>query len=154
MNTEINEVNKNKAYPERSSGLNRPGINTGYTKDKLQKIIEEKLSIYYNLTCENAGPEHFYKALAVLTRDMLSEKRRDSRSKTKSKRMKTIYYLCMEFLVGKQLKNNIYNLCIENELEEIMNDYGHTLEEVYEKDVDPGLGNGGLGRLAACFMDS
>ena len=124
------------------------------TKNKLRKIIEDKLSIYYNLTCENAKPEQFYKAIAVLTRDMLSDKRRNSRSAAKASRLKTIYYLCLEFLVGKQLKNNIYNLGIENELEEIMNDYGYSLEDVYGQDVDPGLGNGGLGRLAACFMDS
>jgi len=124
------------------------------TKVRLLKIIEEKLSGYYNMSCENAGPEHFFKAVALLTRDMLSEKRRNFRMKVKEKRLKNIYYLCMEFLVGKQLKNNIHNLGIEHELEEIMNDYGYTLEDLYEKDVDPGLGNGGLGRLAACFMDS
>ncbi|MCL1858228.1 MAG: glycogen/starch/alpha-glucan phosphorylase [Oscillospiraceae bacterium] len=123
-------------------------------KQKLLKIIEEKLSGYYGLTCENAAAAHFYKAVAILTRDILSEQRRDFRLQTKSKRLKNIYYLCMEFLVGKQLKNNIYNLGLENELEEILNDYGYTLEDLYEKDVDPGLGNGGLGRLAACFMDS
>ena len=95
MNT---EENKNKAKNNHH--------NHGYTKHKLLKIIEEKLSGYYNLTCENAGPAHFYKAVAILTRDMLSEKRRDFRLKTKAKRMKNIYYLCMEFLVGKQLKNN------------------------------------------------
>ena len=138
----ITEENKNNNY------------NHGYTKQKLLKIIEEKLSGYYGLTCENATPEHFYKAVAILTRDLLSEQRRDFRLQTKAKRLKNIYYLCMEFLVGKQLKNNIYNLGLENELEEIMNDYGYTLDDLYEKDVDPGLGNGGLGRLAACFMDS
>ena len=126
----------------------------GYTRYKLHKIIQEKLSGYYGLTCDNASLTHFYKAVALLTRDILSEKRRDFRLKSKEKKQKNIYYLCMEFLVGKQLKNNIYNLGIENELEEIMNEYGFSLEDLYEKDVDPGLGNGGLGRLAACFMDS
>ncbi|MCL2774882.1 MAG: glycogen/starch/alpha-glucan phosphorylase [Oscillospiraceae bacterium] len=128
--------------------------NHGYKKHKLLKIIEEKLSGYFGLTCENASAEHFYKAVSVLTRDILSEKRRDFRLETKAKKAKNVYYLCMEFLVGKQLKNNIYNLGIEKEIEEIMTDYSLTLEDLYEKDVDPGLGNGGLGRLAACFMDS
>ena len=143
--TEVNE-NQNKIINNHH--------NHGYTKHKLLKIIEEKLSGYYGLTCENAAPAHFYKAVAGLTRDIISEQRRDFRLQTKSKRLKNIYYLCMEFLVGKQLKNNIYNLGLETELEEIMNDYGYTLEDLYEKDVDPGLGNGGLGRLAACYMDS
>ena len=144
MNKEI----ENKEIKETKSK------NHGYTKHRLLKIIEEKLSGFYGLTCENANPAHFYKAVATLTRDILSEQRRDFRLKTKSKRLKHVYYFCMEFLVGKQLKNNIYNLGIEKELEEIMGDYGYTLEDLYKKDVDPGLGNGGLGRLAACFMDS
>ena len=143
---------ENENKPENKEAV-RTGSG-GYTRHKLHKIIEEKLSGYYGLTCENASLAHFYKAVAILTRDILSEKRRDFRLKAKNKRTKNIYYLCMEFLVGKQLKNNIYNLGIENELEEIMNDYGFSLEDLYEKDVDPGLGNGGLGRLAACFMDS
>ena len=145
------EENKKPGGHHRS--INHHG-NHGYTRHRLHKIIEEKLSGYYGLTCENASLSHFYKAVAILTRDILSEKRRDFRLKSKSKRLKNIYYLSLEFLVGKQLKNNIYNLGIENELEEIMNDYGFSLEDLYEKDVDPGLGNGGLGRLAACFMDA
>jgi starch phosphorylase len=143
-------MNRNKKQGNRIS-------DTGggeFTRAKLHKIIEEKLSGYYGLNCENASLTHFYKAVAILTRDILSEKRRDFRLKSKTKRLKNIYYLCMEFLVGKQLKNNIYNLGIQDELEEIMNDYGFSLEDLYEKDVDPGLGNGGLGRLAACFMDA
>jgi len=124
------------------------------TKEKLLKTIEEKLSGYYGRTCENADLSQFYKATASLTRDMLSQQRRDFRLQTKAKKLKNVYYLCMEFLVGRQLKNNIYNLGIEKEIGEILGDYGHTLEELYEKESDPGLGNGGLGRLAACYMDS
>ncbi|MCL2096864.1 MAG: glycogen/starch/alpha-glucan phosphorylase [Oscillospiraceae bacterium] len=148
-NTEENKINNGEHKPKRHKSHHQ-----AYTRSKLHKIIEEKLSGYYGLTCENATLTHFYKAVAILTRDILSEKRRDFRLKSKTKRVKNIYYLCMEFLVGKQLKNNIYNLGIEDELEEILNDYGFGLEDLYEKDVDPGLGNGGLGRLAACFMDS
>ncbi|MCL2099863.1 MAG: glycogen/starch/alpha-glucan phosphorylase, partial [Oscillospiraceae bacterium] len=121
---------------------------------RLLKIIEDKLSRYFGLTCENASAEHFYKAAATLTRDMLSEKRKTFRLQAKSDKLKNVYYLSIEFLMGKQLKNNIYNLGIENELGEILRDYGHSLEDLYNTDVDPGLGNGGLGRLAACFMDS
>ena len=125
-----------------------------YTEKSLLEIIERKLSSNYGLTCENASAEHFYKAVALLTRDILSEKRRDFRLTTKNKEMKSIYYLSMEFLIGKQLKNNVYNLGFERILEKIMNKYNYTLEDLYEIDVDPGLGNGGLGRLAACFLDS
>ena len=125
-----------------------------YPKQRLARIIEEKLSGYFGLTCENASIEHFYKAVAILTRDILSERRKTFRLDAKAANLKNVYYLSIEFLVGKQLKNNIYNLGIENELSEIMRDYGHSLEDLYNTDVDPGLGNGGLGRLAACYMDS
>ncbi|MCL2158524.1 MAG: glycogen/starch/alpha-glucan phosphorylase [Oscillospiraceae bacterium] len=123
-------------------------------KEKLRKTIEEKLSGYFGRTCENAELSHFYKATAALTRDMLSEQRRDFRLLARAKGQKNVYYLCMEFLIGKQLKNNIYNLGIEKELGEIMGELGHSLEALYEIEDDPGLGNGGLGRLAACYMDS
>ena len=135
-------------------GKNVDNLGDKYTESALLEIIQRKLSSNYGLTCENATPEHFYKAVSLLTRDILSEKRRDFRLKTKNKEMKSVYYLCMEFLIGKQLKNNICNLGFEPMLEKIMNKYNHTLEELYEIDVDPGLGNGGLGRLAACFLDS
>ena len=125
-----------------------------YSESKLHEIIDAKLSSYYGLSCNNATSKHFYKAVALLTRDILSEKRRDFRLITKNKEMKSIYYLCMEFLIGTQLKNNIYNLGLEHTLEKIMNKYNYTLEDLYEIDVNPGLGNGGLGRLAACFLDS
>lgn len=159
MEDDIKKINELRDSRKRQNGRKYNKIaNTHheqiYTKHRLLKIIEEKLSGYYGLTCENASVEHFYKAVATLTRDILSEKRKDFRLNAKSRKLKNVYYLSIEFLMGKQLKNNIYNLGIENELEAIMRDYGHSLEDLYDKDVDPGLGNGGLGRLAACFMDS
>ncbi|KAI4453465.1 glycogen phosphorylase [Holotrichia oblita] len=125
-----------------------------YTKEKLKKIIEEKLSGYYGLTMQNAETKHLFKAVALLTRDILSEKRRDFRIKTKKDQAKQVYYFCMEFLIGKQLRNNLCNLGIENEIAKVMNESGFSLDDLYEIEPDPGLGNGGLGRLAACFMDS
>ena len=127
--------------------------NPAISVDKIRSMIEAKITGYFGLTAVNAGIEHFYKAISITVRDILQEKRKDFRIQTKKTNAKQVYYLCMEFLVGKSLKNNIYNLGLESVIGEIISSYGYNIEDLYERDVDPGLGNGGLGRLAACFMD-
>ncbi len=87
-------------------------------------------------------------------RDILLEKRQQFHKKVKAKKAKRVYYLCMEFLLGRSLKNNLFNLSATEVFEKIINSYGTTLDELYELEPDAGLGNGGLGRLAACFMDA
>ncbi|MBQ1977044.1 MAG: glycogen/starch/alpha-glucan phosphorylase, partial [Clostridia bacterium] len=72
----------------------------------------------------------------------------------KKQRKKTVYYLCMEFLIGRSLKNNLWNLDLAHQYEGALKELGFDLESLYDMEPDPGLGNGGLGRLAACFMDS
>ena len=72
----------------------------------------------------------------------------------KSKKGKRVYYLCMEFLLGRSLKNNVYNLGLQEEYEKALKSFNLTLDDLYEQEPDAGLGNGGLGRLAACFMDA
>lgn len=67
---------------------------------------------------------------------------------------KRVYYLCMEFLVGRSLKNNLYNMNLQDEAAAILKEKGFELEKLYDYEPDPGLGNGGLGRLAACYMDA
>lgn len=125
-----------------------------YTKEELVKQIEGKLARYYGLAPNEATKEHIFKAVAVTIRDILRQKRTAFSNKAKSMEAKRVYYLCMEFLVGTSMRNNIYNLGIEKVMEEILAEYGMELSELYAMDPDPGLGNGGLGRLAACFMDA
>ena len=80
--------------------------------------------------------------------------RNDFKKRIKKVDGKKICYLCMEFLVGRALKNDAMNLGLYDELCDVLSDFGTTFDKVYACEVDPGLGNGGLGRLAACFMDS
>ena len=120
----------------------------------LQLKLEEKLSNYCGVTPKDASIEQMYKAVALTVLDELLQKKKDFNRSVKEAKAKRVYYLCMEFLVGRSLKTNLYNLGLVKEYEEVLRSYGVDLDEVYEQENDAGLGNGGLGRLAACFMDS
>jgi starch phosphorylase len=121
-------------------------------KDEIKDKIIKKLSHDYGVTLENAKPEQFYGAVLLAVRDMLTERRHETVASTKGK--KTAYYLCMEFLIGRSLRNHLYNLEITEEFEAALKEMGYTLSGIYDLEPDAGLGNGGLGRLAACFLDS
>lgn len=120
----------------------------------VKRSIEEKLSRYFGVTPKDANIDQIYKAVSMTILDILLEKKKQFNRKVKEKKAKRIYYLCMEFLVGRSLKTNLYNLKLVDQYKEVLNEYGIELDEVYEQENDAGLGNGGLGRLAACFMDS
>ena len=122
------------------------------TKDA-EELLSGKLSRYFGITFAEATPEQMYKAVAMTVRDILLEKRKSYHQKVKSAQGKRVYYLCMEFLLGRSLKNNVYNLGIEEQLGGVLKSHGFDLEDLYELEPDAGLGNGGLGRLAACYMD-
>lgn len=120
----------------------------------LQNRLEEKLSCYCGVTPTDATSEQMYKAVALTVLDDLLEKKKLFNRKVKEQKSKRVYYLCMEFLVGRSLKTNLYNLGLVDQYSHILNEYGINLDDLYEQEPDAGLGNGGLGRLAACFMDS
>ena len=115
--------------------------------------IEEKLANYFGVTPNDASIDQMYKAVSMSVVDILLQKKKQFNRKVKEQQSKRIYYLCMEFLVGRSLKTNLYNLGIIDEYKEVLKGYGFEIEELYEQENDAGLGNGGLGRLAACFMD-
>ena len=118
-------------------------------------LIKSKLSKYFGVTPKEASKEQIYKAVVMCVRDMLLEKRSAFNKKYRDKGGKRVYYLCMEFLLGQSLKNNTYNLSIQDAFNSALkNEFNCSLEELYEIEPDAGLGNGGLGRLAACFMDA
>ncbi|MBQ4569051.1 MAG: glycogen/starch/alpha-glucan phosphorylase [Ruminococcus sp.] len=124
-----------------------------FTVKEATKAIEEKLSRFFHVTAEEASDEHFYKATALMCREMMSEEYKAFKEKTEKQEKKTVYYLCMEFLMGRSLKNNLCNMGIEAEVSSALEKLGVSLEKIYEQEPDAGLGNGGLGRLAACFLD-
>lgn len=118
----------------------------------INRLIDNELFRYWNTEPESADSNQVYRALSIVIKDLLLHKRNEFMSKQNDN--KHIYYMCMEFLIGKSLKNNLYNLDIEEETKEALKKYNVTLDELSLIEKDPGLGNGGLGRLAACFMDS
>ncbi len=124
------------------------------TVKELKTAIAGKLARYYNVTMAEAGKEQYFGALQLVIRDILSEKRAEFKADIKAQKSKRVYYLCIEFLIGRQLKNNIMNLGIEKEIRSILEERGLDFDNVCEMEADPGLGNGGLGRLAACFLDA
>ncbi len=129
-------------------------METVITKEELKESFTHKLSRHYGITAEEATRAQMYKTCARTVLELLQEKRAGFNQQAKKQKKKKVYYLCMEFLVGRSLKNNIYNLGLQDKMAEILAEWDVTLEDLYEEEPDAGLGNGGLGRLASCFMDS
>ncbi len=123
------------------------------SEQEVQHLITGKLMRYFGVAPKEASREQIYKAVVMSVRDFMLEKRQRFHVKTKSQKAKRVYYLCMEFLMGRSLKNSIYNLGIETEVAGALKKFNVGLDELYEEEPDAGLGNGGLGRLAACFLD-
>ena len=124
------------------------------TTKEAEKAIETKLARFFGVTPTEANANQVYKATVLTVRDILTQKRSEFKEKAKEKRARRVYYLCMEFLVGRGLKNNLMNLGIADVYAAALKKMGYSFEALCEMEPDPGLGNGGLGRLAACFMDS
>lgn len=127
---------------------------TTITEKEVRDLVKGKLARYYGVSPAEATKDQIYKAVVMSVRDILLQKRQIFSKKVKTKRAKRVYYLCMEFLLGRSLKNSLYNLSATETFEKVLDGYGVTLDELYELEPDAGLGNGGLGRLAACFMDA
>ncbi len=116
--------------------------------------ITNKLSRYFSTTPEHATDDQMYKATLYTIRDILSEKNAEFEKTVKASTSKRVYYMCMEFLVGPSLKNNLLNLGLYSDYSQVLKDFGFSLETFIKTENDPGLGNGGLGRLASCFLDA
>ena len=124
------------------------------TEKEAKELIQGKLSRYFGVAPSEARKDQLYKAVVMSVRDIMLEKRHKFHTVTKANKAKRVYYLCMEFLMGRSLKNSVYNLGVRDTFAEALKEYDVTLEELYELEPDAGLGNGGLGRLAACFLDA
>ena len=128
-------------------------MNYALSKKKAKELLSAKLSHFMGVSPEEATDEQYYKAIALILRDMMSQGRAEFSEEADKAGTKKIYYLCMEFLMGRSLKNNLYNLNLTDVFESVLSDYGVKLESLYACEPDAGLGNGGLGRLAACYLD-
>ncbi len=129
-------------------------MNYNLTAKQAEELILKKLSHNFGVSQKDATDEHFYKAVVLVIKDLLTAGYSEFSHKAVQQGKKTVYYLCMEFLMGRSLKNNLYNLKLEETFNTALKNLGVKLDSVYEQEPDAGLGNGGLGRLAACFLDA
>ncbi|MBR4002783.1 MAG: glycogen/starch/alpha-glucan phosphorylase [Clostridia bacterium] len=122
-------------------------------KETLLKI-DQQLQKYYNISIADATDKQIFNALAHIAIDKAFEKRRKFSKSCKKSDAKAVNYLCMEFLIGKTLRTSLFNLGLDKTVEKVLKAKGKNIENVYKLEDDAGLGNGGLGRLASCFLDS
>lgn len=124
------------------------------TPKQAEELILTKLSHNFGVSQKDATDEHYYKAVVLVVKDLLTSGYTEFSRKAVQQGKKTVYYLCMEFLMGRSLKNNLSNLGLEGTINTALKNLGVKLDNIYEQEPDAGLGNGGLGRLAACFLDA
>ncbi len=123
-------------------------------EEVLRNEIVGKISRHFGKVLEDATPHMIYTACALSVRDKIMEKWAISHKEVKKEGSKKLYYLSFEFLMGRLLSTNILNLMQTDEYRNVIESLGYSLNEIAELENDAGLGNGGLGRLAACFIDS
>lgn len=124
------------------------------TEKEFTKQLEETMLRFLGIEPAFATPSQMYKTLAICVREKLTAQRLLFKKKVHQKKMKQVYYMSMEFLLGRSLKNHLFNMGLEKIAEKAVKNLGFDLNNIYEVEPDAGLGNGGLGRLAAAYMDA
>ena len=128
-------------------------IEHNVSREQFEELLSTELASM-GRTTKNATNEEFYHATAAIIRRIMKEKRAHFRADYQARGRKQVYYMCMEFLLGRSLKNSIYNLKMQDVVGDVLKKLNVKMENRFELEPDAGLGNGGLGRLAACFMDA
>ena len=118
-----------------------------------EKALTAYLLNHYGTDLKNATEQQLYVALAAVANQFIYEKRGKCYNQ-KNAEKKTVHYMCIEFLIGKNLRNNLWNLELEGFFANLLKENNKNIDDVYRIEKDAGLGNGGLGRLASCFLDS
>ena len=124
-----------------------------YSVKEFDKLLRDKLTSEYGVSLEVASNQQIYRALALISRQMMSNQHKKFLSKVLANGEKQVYYLCMEFLMGRSLKTSLFSLGLNEVAQQALAKADIKLETIYEEEPDAGLGNGGLGRLAACYLD-
>ena len=148
----VGSVDKNGA--NKKSGEKGDPSMSKVTVKEFADAVAGKLNHVFGVTPEQASDELFYKATVLAVLDIMRNRRHGFKDEIEKSGAKTVYYLSMEFLMGRSLKNNLYNLGITDTVKKALEGFGVKLDGLYELEPDAGLGNGGLGRLAACFLDA
>ena len=129
-------------------------MKTTIDKAELKKQIIYNVKTLYRKTIDEATPQQVFQAVSYALKDDIIDQWIATHKEIERTDAKTLYYLSMEFLMGRALGNNILNLCAQDEVKEVLEELGFDLNTIEDQEPDPALGNGGLGRLAACFMES
>ena len=124
-----------------------------YTKREFEKLLKDKLMSECNVTIDAASADQIYRCLAMITRQIMSDRQKQYQSKVLGEGKKQVYYFCMDFLMGLSLRTSLFNLGLNEVAESVLADADVKIDTIYEQEPDAGLGNGGLGRLAACYLD-
>ncbi len=124
------------------------------TEKEFSSQVTLILASYFGVKPEDASKSQLYRATCMAVRDLLTRTRVNFKKKVREQNAKQIYYMSMEFLLGRSLRNNLFNMGITDEVAKAIKGFGADLDELYSFEPDAGLGNGGLGRLAAAYMDA
>ena len=125
-----------------------------YNKETLKNAIVQKLRLNYGCTEQQATDGEMMKACAMVLRDIMAERGVQTREETTHEEKRKVHYLSLEFLMGRSLMKNAFNLELLDELTAAIGELGFRAADIFDMEPDAGLGNGGLGRLAACYLDS
>ena len=125
-----------------------------FDKEAIKKSIIDNVKNQFRKTIDEATPQQVYQAVAYAVKDVIIDNWIATQKTFDDLKVKKVYYLSMEFLMGRALGNNIINLGEQKEIREALEELGFDLNAIEDQEPDPALGNGGLGRLAACFLDS
>ena len=125
-----------------------------FSKKEFIKAVTENVKTMYRKTLKEASQQEIFQAVSLAVKDIIMDEWMATQQVIEHDDPKTVYYMSMEFLMGRALGNNLINLCAYKEVKEALEEIGLDISVIEDQEPDPALGNGGLGRLAACFMDS
>lgn len=125
-----------------------------FDKELFKENVHEYMKLLYRKTLDEASEQQIFQAVALSIKNTIMDNWMDTHKEYEARDVKTVYYLSMEFLIGRALGNCIINLKENKEIREAIDELGLNLDVIEDEEPDPALGNGGLGRLAACFLDS
>ena len=129
-------------------------IDKQFEKETFKKSVRDNVRFLFRKTLEEATPQQIFQAVSYSVKDVIIDNWLLTQKTYEEQDPKTVYYMSMEFLMGRALGNNLLNLTAYKEVKEALDELGINLNAIEDEEPDPALGNGGLGRLAACFLDS